>query len=519
MDWVLTHSITTLLLLAIPALFVVGALQSRGQRGRCFLPVSTPIAALVLVAVLTLAYIAGAQPLALLQLQPLTLVMLALISLLALVIMRFSQRYMDGEANAWRYAQWLQLTLAAVMLVIISNHLALMWLGWVLISLALHNLLMFYPERPRAALGAHKKFLLARLAESCLLVAFVLLYQVHGSAYLSDIVAAYGSAPALTISEQVAMLLIATTALIKCAQLPVHGWLMQVVEAPTPVSALLHAGVINLGGFLLISFAPLLLLAQPAQWLLLLVAGISTVLAALIMATRISVKVRLAWSTSAQMGLMLVECALGLFELALLHLVAHSLYKAYAFLNAGSAVQQYLLQQWLPQRGAHCANWTLAAAISLPLVALAAWWVAPQGPFSPWLLLGLALTVLLARRDQVSLGSWSVLAVVLLAAYSLLKMTSASLLPDYQIHVSLWNDAWVALLVLSLFALRSWLSSSRSEAAQRFNLYLYAGFYLDEWFTRTTLRLWPARIPKRANAKRHVVKPSLTNANNATNAK
>lgn len=511
MNWALTNSLTTLLLLAIPVLFVVGVGQSRGQRDRCHLSLQVPLAALVLTGVLALAYAAGQlQPLPMLQLQPLTLVMLALISLLALVIMHYSQRFMDGEANAWRYAQWLQLTLAAVTLVIISNHLALLWLGWVAISWALHNLLMFYPERPRAALGAHKKFLLARLAECCLLAAFVLLYQVHGSAYLSDIVAAYGSAPVLTASEHAAMLLIAATALIKCAQLPVHGWLMQVVEAPTPVSALLHAGVINLGGFLLISFAPLLLLSQPAQWLLLVVAGISTVLAALIMATRISVKVRLAWSTSAQMGLMLVECALGLFELALLHLVAHSLYKAYAFLNAGSAVQQYLQQQWLPARTAGKGSWLLAAAISWPLVASACALLTPTGPYSPWLLLALAFTVLLARRDDVSLMRWSLLAMVLLTVYSLLKLSSAALLPDYQMAVSGWNDIWVAVLVCALFALRSWLSNSDSKAAQRMNLYLYAGFYLDEWFTRTTLRLWPTRVPQRANAKRQHLTQSAT---------
>ncbi|WP_350609572.1 proton-conducting transporter membrane subunit, partial [Pseudoalteromonas sp. 41-MNA-CIBAN-0057] len=86
-------------------------------------------------------------------------------------------------------------------------------------------------------------------------------------------------------------------ALIKCAQLPMHGWLIKVVEVPTPVSALLHAGVINLGGFLLILFAPLFIQAAAAQWLILIIAGLTTVISALIMTTRISVKVRLAWST------------------------------------------------------------------------------------------------------------------------------------------------------------------------------------------------------------------------------
>ena len=86
--------------------------------------------------------------------------------------------------------------------------------------------------------------------------------------------------------------MLALAALIKCAQLPLHGWLIQVVEAPTPVSAALHGGVINLGGYLLLLFYPLLSASTPAQALILIVAGVSSVLAALVMMTRISIKVK-----------------------------------------------------------------------------------------------------------------------------------------------------------------------------------------------------------------------------------
>ncbi|WP_264836966.1 proton-conducting transporter transmembrane domain-containing protein, partial [Klebsiella oxytoca] len=128
------------------------------------------------------------------------------------------------------------------------------------------------------------------------------------------------------------------------AVLPVHGWLIQVMEAPTPVSALLHAGVVNLGGFVLIRFAPLLEQAGIARALLL-VFGLGTaVLAGMVMLTRISIKVRLAWSTVAQMGFMLLECGLGLYTLAALHLVGHSLYKAHVFLSASTVVRQTRLQ-------------------------------------------------------------------------------------------------------------------------------------------------------------------------------
>ena len=139
-----------------------------------------------------------------------------------------------------------------------------------------------------------------------------------------------------------AAVLIAGAVLLKSAQLPLHGWLIQVMEAPTPVSALLHAGVVNLGGYILIRLAPLIGASIAAQTLLVVVGSLTAAIAGIVMLTRITIKVRLAWSTCSQMGFMVMECGLGLYDLALLHLVAHALYKAHAFLTAGEAVQEGL---------------------------------------------------------------------------------------------------------------------------------------------------------------------------------
>ncbi|MDX1458278.1 MAG: NADH-quinone oxidoreductase subunit L, partial [Marinobacter sp.] len=333
----LIQDITGVLATLIPGLLVIAALgMQRRSRWRIAKTVATTHLALALI----LAGLSFSQPdlraatvePSILHVSPLTGILLVLISFIGWVIVRFSEQYMGRGERDSHYLRWLLMTLAAVTLVLVSNHLLLFVAGWIGISLALHHLLMFYPERPRAALAAHKKFLFARVAELSLCGAALLLYNQHGTLYIQSILADYPVAE-LSWQQQLAACLLAVTALIKCAQLPVHGWLMQVVEAPTPVSALLHAGVINLGGFMLILFSPLLVQSTPAQWLILVIAGLTAVLAALIMMTRISIKVKLAWSTSAQMGLMLVQCALGLFELALLHLLAHSCYKAYGFLS------------------------------------------------------------------------------------------------------------------------------------------------------------------------------------------
>jgi NAD(P)H-quinone oxidoreductase subunit 5 len=134
--------------------------------------------------------------------------------------------------------------------------------------------------------------------------------------------------------------LLALAALLKSAQFPTHGWLTEVMETPTPVSALLHAGVINAGGFVLIRFADVMLLAPGVLAVLAMIGGFTALFGSLVMLTQPAVKTSLAWSTVAQMGFMIMQCGLALFPLALLHIVAHSLYKAHSFLASGGAVER-----------------------------------------------------------------------------------------------------------------------------------------------------------------------------------
>lgn len=436
----------------------------------------------------------------LLHLNGVNLTVLFLVGFMAIVLIRFSERYIQAEAKAHEFWRWLLLSLASVSVVILSNHLLLFWLGWVAISLCFHRLLLFYPDRPRAVLAAHKKFILARLAELCLLAAVLLLYAHHGSFRLDFIVNHYLSLAAgteLSFTEKLAAFLIAQTALIKCAQLPLHGWLIQVVEAPTPISALLHAGIINLGGFLLISFAPLMVLAPVAQWTLIIVAGLSTLISALVMMTRISIKVRLAWSTCAQMGLMLIECALGLYELALLHLLTHSLYKAYAFLSTGEAVQEHSLQQLAPQKKVTLFSAFFCISFSIVATALIALLFDYQGPVSVWLLVNTALALyLISAFSQGNL--WASLqaifvAVSLVGFYVVGKSLVGSLLPTLPSTIMFSAmDVWLMVLFLLLFALSVQLRLfPQAKQTQTLHRWLFSGLYLDEVMTRLTIQLWP----------------------------
>ena len=431
-----------------------------------------------------------------------------LVSFIGWVIVGYSQPYLSGEGGQPRYIRGLMLTLAAVSLLVMSNNLLLLALAWIATGLALHALLTFFDTRPQALVAAHKKFIASRVADACLLVAIVLIGQQLGTLEIDQAIAAAKALPAMTGPLQVAALLLAASALLKCAQLPVHGWLIQVMEAPTPVSALLHAGVVNLGGFLLIRMGSLVGDVPAAQTLLVVVGSITAVVAALVMMTRISIKVSLAWSTCAQMGFMMMQCGLGLYDLALLHLVAHSLYKAYAFLGAGGAVEQNRLQQMTPPPPPLTAGqWLLGALVGMVLVAAAAltWGFSPTKAPALWAIVGilsLALAPLVARPLQAGGdgGGWWRLAVafgVALAYFGLHAVFGRWLgVDNIAATPSMALVAWVLCCFVLLFVVQGAVRT-RPQGALARSLYpwLFAGLYLDELFTRLTFRLWPARTP------------------------
>jgi NAD(P)H-quinone oxidoreductase subunit 5 len=276
------------------------------------------------------------------RLDMLSAIMLVLVTFIGVVVVQFSRNYMDGDARQGAFIGALCLTTASVAMLVLSGNLVQFVLAWIATSLSLHRLLVFYPERPGAVLAARKKFITARLGDACLVAAAMLLVGAFGSLDIATLLdrARLAQAAGLVPSEApYAAALLVVAALLKSAQFPTHGWLLDVMETPTPVSALLHAGIINAGGFLIIRFADVVLLSSASMHVLGLIGGLTALVGAVVMLTQTSVKVALAWSTTAQMGFMMLQCGLGAFPIAVLHIVAHSLYKAHAFLSSGSAVE------------------------------------------------------------------------------------------------------------------------------------------------------------------------------------
>ncbi|WP_289015684.1 proton-conducting transporter membrane subunit [uncultured Methylobacterium sp.] len=409
---------------------------------------------------------------------------------------------------------WLCLTLAAVLGLVTSGNLFQLALAWIATSLCLHQLLVFYPDRPKAQLAARKKFLISRLGDLCLVGALVLIYGAFGSLDLPAIASAarqlQQSGADQTLLHAAAALIVAS-ALLKSAQFPFHGWLPEVMETPTPVSALLHAGIINAGGFLILRLSDVVALSTPALDALAIVGGFTALFGSVVMLTQTSVKVSLAWSTIAQMGFMLLQCGLGAYAAAMLHIVAHALYKAHAFLASGSIID-LARASWAPAPSGRPHPLRLAAVLAgagVLSVAMGTLFGASLTETPGVFVLGFILLMGLAQLIDASLGAQPslrvaagglALAVAVAVAYFALQLGAehllAAALPANQALRGPLDLAIVGLTVLSFASvtvLQSLLPFRAAEPRwQSLYVHLANGLYLNALANRLTLRLWPA---------------------------
>jgi len=259
-----------------------------------------------------------------------------------------------------------------------------------------------------------------------------------------------------------------------------------------------------MGGFILIRLAQLISQAPAAQTALVVVGSLTAVLAGLVMLTRISIKVRLAWSTCAQMGFMLMEIGLGLYELALLHLVAHSLYKAHAFLSAGEAVRSARSNDFLaPARARRSPAWyviTLVISGALVTASAAVWqWLLPEFAVPAVALLivalGLAPLLWLEQAGTRGLLHQAVVRVLVLTQLYLLWHALFAGLAPAPAEVGSPLVMWVITCFAALYGTQVWLRCHpQGRFARAFYPWAYCGFYLDETYTRLTFKLWPVKL-------------------------
>lgn len=445
-----------------------------------------------------------------------------LVAFLGAVVTRYAFTYLKGDPEQGHFLKWLCITIGAVLTLLVSGNLLLFTVAWMTTSLSLNKLLTFYADRPAAITAARKKFVISRLGDVCLLIALVLVYQCFGTWEFGEMFARSEAlrSGGMAMPDRITSisLLLVAGAMLKSAQFPFHSWLPDTMETPTPVSALMHAGIINAGGFLVIRLSPVISLSPLALQMLVVVGAFTAIFASLVMTTQASVKRMLAFSTIAQMGFMMLQCGLGAFSIAVLHIVAHSLYKAHAFLSSGSVVE-ISKASWVPTGvpAAHLRALALSllAAAVLTFAGAAAFGVSPQAEPGViilgavflmslahllWSLWGQAITPRLV-------GAGTVLAGTVCVAYFALHLGFKTLLAPVLPHHGLSPSPAVAAtpgtyilmaVVVTLFAAVLVLQSQLPMWAERpwcRTLYVHArnGFYFNTLANRAVHALWPAR--------------------------
>jgi NADH-quinone oxidoreductase subunit L len=295
-------------------------------------------------------------------LDPLTAIMLVMVTFVGTLIFIYSVGYMAGDANYTRFFCFLSLFAAAMLGLVIANSLLLLFICWELVGLASYLLIGFWYHKPSAAAAAKKAFITTRIGDMGLLLGMVWLYAQTGTLLFYDQgagclessaltrLAAQSTALGLAASTGIALLLFCG-AVGKSGQVPLHVWLPDAMEGPTPVSALIHAAtMVAAGVFLVARVYPLMsghadlsqaaapLPSSAALMVVTWVGVVTAVFAACIAVAQTDIKRILAYSTVSQLGYMMMGLGVGGVAVGMFHLITHAFFKALLFLGAGSVI-------------------------------------------------------------------------------------------------------------------------------------------------------------------------------------
>lgn len=274
----------------------------------------------------------------LISLNTLSLLLCNLVLLVSFIVHRFSLRYMHGDRLYNRFFLLLSAFTLTALAMVLADNLFLFLGAWSFSNLFL-VLLMVHKKEWRAAKNSGLlAFNTLAIGTLCLLIAFIILRITYSSSSISTLLQLFSPDHSSLLSLSACLIVIGGLA--QSGLFPFHRWLISSLNSPTPVSALMHAGLVNGGGILIVKFSPLIMLYPGLLTLLFLIGSVSAVLGTTWKLMQHDIKKMLACSTMAQMGFMMMQCGVGLFAAAIAHLCWHGLFKAYLFLNSGSAVKQ-----------------------------------------------------------------------------------------------------------------------------------------------------------------------------------
>jgi NADH-quinone oxidoreductase subunit L len=279
------------------------------------------------------------------QLDQLSMTFVLLITGVGSLIHLYSIGYMEHDERRRRFFGYLNLFLAAMLLLVLADNYLLLYVGWEGVGLASYLLIGFWQHKPSAATAAKKAFLVNRVGDMGLSIAIMLMFTTFGTFAFGPLLGTHeepglaGGASEATLNGIALMLLLAACG--KSAQVPLQSWLGDAMEGPTPVSALIHAAtMVTAGVYLIVRSAAIFNLAPDAQLVVTIVGAVTLLFGAIVGCAKDDIKKALAGSTMSQIGYMVLAAGLGPigYVFAIMHLVTHGFFKAGLFLGAGSVM-------------------------------------------------------------------------------------------------------------------------------------------------------------------------------------
>ena len=276
----------------------------------------------------------------------LSAVMMLFISSFGVILYRYSIRYLQQDSGYNRYLTLLALCISTLLFMVSCADLIMLFIFWQLLGWFLCLLSHNYSHGPTVKSG-FRTFIVLRAGDLIFLSGIVIAFNLYGtlefellfkSASIDETMFSFFGTGFEFRGTTLITLLIFVGAMSKSAQMPFHTWVPDSLFAPTPIHALLHAGLINVGGFLLARLAPLYSLSSTTLHIVLFVGLLTAILATSMMLVQNDIKKTLGYSTIGQMGYMMMACGLGAFHFAVFHLIAHGLFKADIFLNTGKGI-------------------------------------------------------------------------------------------------------------------------------------------------------------------------------------
>jgi NADH-quinone oxidoreductase subunit L len=283
---------------------------------------------------------------------PLSVVMMLVVTGVGGLIVWYSMGYMAGEDEERRYFAYMALFVFSMLLLVEAGNLLLLLVGWGLVGLTSYLLIGFDHHRPAAILAAKKAFIVNAIGDAAMALGFFLLIAKLGTL---DFAPVFEAASNGTLSDTVvvlAALALLAGAAAKSAQIPLHTWLPDAMEGPTPVSALIHAAtMVTAGVYLLVRTHPVFEAAPDVQHLAAIVGAVTLLVAGLVALVQQDIKRVIAYSTMSQIGYMFLGAGIGAYSFAIFHLITHAFFKALLFLTSGLVIHHLAGEQDIRKMG------------------------------------------------------------------------------------------------------------------------------------------------------------------------